>query len=50
MNSLFLVARTTHAQGTQNNSFAKSLQYLKKKMRDEIDFLHACSILERTQR
>ena len=30
-----------HAQVTQNKKFAFSLQYLKKEMRDEVDFLHA---------
>ena len=30
-----------HAQITQNNKFAISLQYLKREVRDEIDFLHA---------
>ena len=30
-----------HAQITQNNKFAISLQYLKKKLSDEVDFLHA---------
>ena len=30
-----------HAQITQNNKFAISLQYLKKEMSDEIEFLHA---------
>ena len=30
-----------HAQVTQNKKFAFSLQYLKKEMRDELDFLHA---------
>ena len=30
-----------HAQNTQYNKFAISLQYLKKEMSDEIDFLHA---------
>ena len=30
-----------HAQITQNNKFAISLQYLKKEVSDEIDFLHA---------
>ena len=31
---------TSHAQTTQNNKFAISLQYLKKEMRDKVDFLH----------
>ena len=30
-----------HAQSTQNNKFAISLQYLKKDVSDEVDFLHA---------
>ena len=30
-----------HAQNTQNNMFAISLQYLKKEMSVEVDFLHA---------
>ena len=30
-----------HAQITQNNRFAISLQYLKKELSDEVDFLHA---------
>ena len=30
-----------HAQYNQNDIFAKSLQYLKKEERDEVDFLHA---------
>ena len=30
-----------HAQITKNNKFAISLQYLKKELSDEVDFLHA---------
>ena len=30
-----------HAQITQNNKFAISLQYRKKNVSDEVDFLHA---------
>ena len=30
-----------HAQITQDNKFAISLQYLKKELSDEVDFLHA---------
>ena len=30
-----------HAQVTKNNTFAISLQYLKKEVSDEVDFLHA---------
>ena len=29
-----------HAQFTQNNMFAISLQYLKEELGDEVDFLH----------
>ena len=32
---------TKHAQSTQNNKFSISLQYLKKNVSDENDFLHA---------
>ena len=31
---------TRHAQITKNNKFAISLQYLKKELRDKVDFLH----------
>ena len=30
-----------HAEITQNDKFAISLQYLKKEVNDEVDFLHA---------
>ena len=30
-----------HSQSFQNSKFAMSLQYLKKEIRDEVDFLHA---------
>ena len=30
-----------HFQSSQNSNFAMSLQYLKKEVRDEVDFLHA---------
>ena len=30
-----------HAQITQNSKSAMSLQYLRKEIRDEVDFLHA---------
>ena len=30
-----------HSQSSQNSKFAMSLQYLKKEVRDEVDFLHA---------
>ena len=37
----FWVCATRHAQITQNNKFPISLQYLKKELSDEVDFLHA---------
>ena len=37
----FSVCVTKHAQVTQNNKFAISLQYVKKEVSDEVDFLHA---------
>ena len=30
-----------HSQSSQNSKFVVSLQYLKKEVRDEVDFLHA---------
>ena len=36
---LILVGMTRHVQITQNNKSAKSLQYLKKEVRDEVGFL-----------
>ena len=30
-----------HSQSSQNSKFAMSLQYLKKEVKDEVDFLHA---------
>ena len=38
---LWCVCMARHAQVTQNNKFAISLQYLKKEVRDKVDFLHA---------
>ena len=35
------VCVTRHAKITQNNKFAISMQYLKKELSDEVDFLHA---------
>ena len=34
------VCLARHAQTTQNNKFAISLQYLKKELSDEVDYLH----------
>ena len=36
-----LVTIDKHAQSTQNNNFVKSLHYLKKERKDELDLLHA---------
>ena len=36
-----LMGKASHAQSTQNNKFAKCSQYLKKELRNEVDFLHA---------
>ena len=33
-----------HAQSTQNNKFAISLQYLRENVKDEVDFLPAESV------
>ena len=30
-----------HSQSSQNSKFAMSLQYVKKEVKDEVDFLHA---------
>ena len=30
-----------HSQSSQNSKFAMSLQYLKKEVKDEVDFLHS---------
>ena len=35
------VGEARHAQRTQNNKFAISLQYLKENVKDEVDFLPA---------
>ena len=37
----FWVCVTKHTQSTQNNKFVIFLQYLKKDVSDEVDFLHA---------
>ena len=37
----FLIGRFKHFQSSQSNKFAISLQYLKKELRYEVDFLHA---------
>ena len=37
----FVLVIASHAQSTQDNKFVRSLQYLKKHGRDEVDFLLA---------
>ena len=37
----FLMGMAKHSQSFQNNKFAMSLQYLKKEVRDAVDFLQA---------
>ena len=37
----FYVCVARHAQITQNNKFAVSLQYLKKELSHDVDFVHA---------
>ena len=37
--SIFLIVK--HSQSSQNSKFAMSLQYLKKEVKDEVDFLDA---------
>ena len=37
---MILMGMVKHSQSSQNNKFAISLQYLKKEVRDEVDFLH----------
>ena len=37
---MILMGIVKHYQSSQSSKFAMSLQYLKKEVRDEIDFLH----------
>ena len=37
---MYLVGVTRHAESSQNNKFAISLQYFKKEVRDNMIFLH----------
>ena len=37
----FLMGMVKHSQSSQNSKFATSLPYLKKEVRDEVDFLHS---------
>ena len=38
---MILMGDVKHSQSSQNSKFAMSLQYLKKEVKDEVDFLHA---------
>ena len=38
---MMLMGMAKHSRSFQNTKFAMSLQYLKKEVRDEVDFLHA---------
>ena len=38
---MILMGMVKHSQSSQNSKFAMSLQYLKKEVKDEVDFLHA---------
>ena len=38
---MILMGTVKHSQSSQNNKFAKFLQYLKKEVRDQVDFLYA---------
>ena len=42
--SMNLIGMVKHSQISQNCKFAMSTQYLRKEVRDEIDFLHEISI------
>ena len=38
---MILMKMVKHSQSSQNSKFAVSLQYLKKEVKDEVNFLHA---------
>ena len=38
---MILVGMAKYSQSSQNSKFSLSIQYLKKEVRDEVDFLHA---------
>ena len=41
IDSKILMGMVKHSQSTQNSKFALSLQYLKKEVKDEVNFLHS---------
>ena len=40
IDTMILIGMVKHSQSSQNSKLAMSLQYLKKELRDEVDFLH----------
>ena len=40
IDTVILIGIVKHSQSSQNSKFTMSLQYLKKEVRDEVDFLH----------
>ena len=41
IDTMILMGMVKHSQSSQNSKFVMSLQYHKKEVRDEVDFLHA---------
>ena len=41
---MILMVMVNHSQSSQNNKFAMSLQYLKKEVKDEVDFFMQINI------
>ena len=41
IDTMILMGMVKHSQNSQKSKFVMSLQYLKKEVRDEVDFLHA---------
>ena len=41
IDSMILMDMVKHFQSSQNSKFTMSIEYLKKEVRDEVDFLHA---------
>ena len=41
IDTMILMEMVKHLQSSQNSKFTMSVQYLKKEVRDEVDFLHA---------
>ena len=48
--SMNLIGMVKHSEISQNCKFAMSIQYLRKEVRDEIDFLHEINIKVSTSR